>query len=464
MVSNFYNKAIERLKQVRNIPDHKNSIEYREKCWDKYKNEVPKDLYALDSIPTDDELQDVLIAHQLYFKAKVAERISEGAFKGKYNTNDLNIFLSKPLKECFTGNDLNINQQGLDFLKEFVRDIIYDTKVKGKYPNPLKNLDDVRSYHRCICQVFIFNEGLTSLSVSKVTGVMQLTGSVQVVSNFRPLSAAVIYQKYMIDKTQNKEVNILVPSEGFFGRLLASYYVAKHNPDKIINYHTIDPNEALREPYEELVSFLKKQGGLLGRVTNWHPHIHWHGSEVSEARLRDSLGIVFDGSFTSPPYGATELYISSSDVYLSKVSDLSSNQKFLNTKKPEKGQALIRKVASEIKDLKVGQDYEHDGELYKILSIKQDTQSHSLGKNTETWNELFFRKTVQNMKYNIKDGGYQCWNVGNTRAHPTLEDDVVRICKEEGLIHENTMNYKLCRRPGSRHKPFGEPVFIFRKP
>lgn len=465
MIEDIYKKFQERLKLVRNLPDHKVSHDYRAECYDKYKHLLPCDFYKFSSIEDNNELQDLLLAHQLFFYTPLKERLENGAFKGRYNTRDLDLLLSTPISKGLIGKELTISQQGLDFVKEFVRDLIYQTKVKGKYPNPSKNLDDVRAYHRCLCMVFILNEGQYTYSISKIAGVMQLTGSVQVVSNFRPVSAAAVFQRYGVDPNPNqKEINIIVPSEGFLGRTLASYYLAKHNPDKIINYYTIDPNEALREPFNEMVKFLKSYGGIFGRVTNWNPQMFFHGSEVPQAKLKDIFNVEFDLTFTSPPYGFTELYISSAELVLTDTDDFNLNKEALQDKLNPQHHKKVRMVSSELGDLKVGDTYQHDGKPYKVLKVIQDTQSHSIGKTNEVWNEYFFRPTVQVMRHNLKSGGYQVWNVGNTRPHPTLEADVQRICTEEGLILEDTLNYALCRRPGSKNKPRGEPTFVFRKP
>ena len=199
-------------------------------------------------------MTDIFIALQLYYKEDVKKRLNEGAGKGK---KDLIHFLNKPLYECLDDKNLNRTQQGLDYLKDYVRHIIYKTRVKGKYSDPTRCLDDVRSFHRALCLCYLLNPGMEVLTISKISTVVQFTGSVLVVSNFRPLSAAVIWNKYAVEPNKNKkEINILAPSEGFFGRLLSSYYIAYHNRDKVINYHSFDPNVELKEPSKKLIKDL----------------------------------------------------------------------------------------------------------------------------------------------------------------------------------------------------------------
>lgn len=464
MLDNISVEFNTRLKTIRIIPDSKNNIEYRQQCYDKYKSIIPMNKFKLQEYDND-TMTDILIAHQLFFYDELKSRLDSGA-KKEIDKSDLTHFLSKDINYAFTQPDkLNRSQQGLDFIKPFVRDIIYQTGVKGKYSDPRKNLDDIRSFHRAVCVCFIFNSEINVLTISKLATTMQLTGSVQVVSNFRPMSAAYLFQKYGVENTTNKEVNILVPSEGFLGRLLASYYIAKHNPDRIINYHTIDPNPLLVEPFNEMVKYLKKHGGIMNSVTNWNPVMHTHGSEVPEARLRDTLGIEFDLTFTSPPYIGKELYIGAAELYITpKDLPLSEQTKFINGDNSIPDTHKIRILASE-NTYRVGDTYKHNGKEYNIASIVKNTQSHSIGKSSEYWMDYFFAPTVDNMTHNLKVGGYQIWNVGNIRECPDFEDRVENCCKQHSqLEYVDTLKYELSRRPGSRDKKLPwEAVFVFRK-
>lgn len=466
---------LEHLKKLRILPNEKNSLEYREYCYNKWKNKVPM-LKSRIAEHNDEEIVEILIAHQLRFRDELEARLTEGANKG-INLNNLVSFLNTDIKGIWKGKDLLRNANGLDFLKYFVRDIIYQTGVKGKHSNPTKNLDSVRDFHRAVCICFILNPEIDFITVSKLAICMQIVGSVQVVSNFRPTTAAALYQRYAIDYNDpnKKEINILVPSEGFFGRLLASYYLAYHNRDKIINYHCIDPNEALSEPFEEVVKYLRKYGGIFNKITNWNPTLHKHGSEVPEADFKKTLGIEFDLSFTSPPYGAQELYLSALELYLGDNMELNEINEFHKNKKHEKG--LIHRIVEneQTRQLKVGDKYSVEGKEYTITRIGEGSQSHRIGKSMEGWNELFFRPTVRNCFNSVREGGFVIWNVAAVKAHPNLENDCVRINQEEGLEHIDTLRYILTRRPGSKaeydengnvvsgKEPF-EPVFVFQKP
>lgn len=456
----------ERLKEIRVIPDSCNSLEYRNQCYEKYKAIVPIDKFRLQSY-SDQEIQDILIAEQIIWRDKILHRLQSGAnLSDEPNYQDLVYFLEKPIGEAWKSDtELAKTAQGLDFLKDYVRPIIYKTRVKGKYSDPTKNVDDIRAFHRAICMCYILNQSIDRISISKLATVIQLTGSVLVVSNFRPLSAAAIWQRYAIEKFPNeKEINILAPSEGFFGRLLSSYYIAYKNRDKIINYHSFDPNTELTAPSESLIKLLKNYGNL-NKVTNWNLTIHWHGSEVPEADLHKSLGIKFHTIFTSPPYGLHELYVSTADIYLG-IPELSMQEinEFIQTKNQIPNKTHILKV-SDSTQFKTGQQYTHNNITYTVLKVDAQTQSHSKVKTTDAWRELFFRETVRNCKAMLLDEGYMIWNVANTRTYPTLEADVLQVCNEEGFNLVETLHYTLSRRPGenSRLKPPFEPVFVFQK-
>lgn len=452
-----------RLKTIRNIPDSCNSVEYRQQCYDRYKKIVPLDKHTL-ATKSDEEVRDILIAEQLVWRDKLLDRLKNGARGGEIYYQDLVNMLRVPIQKAWQSEtELGRNQQGLDFLKDFVRDIIYKTGVKGKYSDPTKNADDVRSFHRAMCMCYILNPELDRVTISKLATVIQLTGSVLVVSNFRPLSAAAIWQKYAIDKNKDKkEINILAPSEGFFGRLLSSYYIAHHNRKHIINYHSFDPNTELKEPSENLISLLKNYGGL-SKVTNWNPTIHWHGSEVPEANLFKSQGIKFDCIQCSPPYGLHEMYVACAEIFIA-TKDLSYDevQSFITYKTETDKTHIVHTTVQH--NLKVGDKYIHNGKEYNVVKVNNSTQSHSLVKTTDAWRELFFRKTVQNCNKMMAPDGFQCWNVANVKTYPTLEADVLRVCQEEGLELVDTLHYVLSRRPGqnAKLKPPYEPFFIFR--
>lgn len=464
---------INRLKKIRIITDQQNTKEYRLLCYEKYKHIIPHTRNALEEY-SDQEIQEILIAEQLYWRDQVLDRLKSGSNKDEYNKPDLVSLLKKPVQEGWDSpTELGRTQQGLDFLKPFVRHLIYQTKVKGKYPDPTKNVDEVRSFHRAICLVYELNPNIDRMSLSKLTTVIQLTGSVLVVSNFRPLSAAAIWQKYAIDcNPDKKEINILAPSEGFFGRLLSSYYIAYHNRDKVINYHSFDPNTELKAPSEKIINYLKNYGNL-NRIDNWNPNIHWHGSEVPEADLHKRLGIKFDCIFTSPPYGLHEIYVNTSHIHIVKETDNLSA--LIKSSIPIDGKLDIIQV-QDASEYFVGQKIQHKGSEWVVAKINSNTQSHSKVNSTDAWRELFFRETVRNCKNMLIDDGYMIWNVANTKTYPNLEADVLRVCDEEGFDLIETLHYVLSRRPGENNKPVKdengnlikgkppyEPVFVFKK-
>lgn len=462
----FAKDFIEKLKRVKLLPNEYASLEFRDQCYEKWKSKIPCDMYFMATL-TDTELIELLLAYQLYLYDDVKHRLGNGAKKTELATNDLVSYLKNPVKNGMNGDKLTRAQHGLDFAKDFVRDLIYKTAVMGKYTDPARNLDLPKNYHRAIVLNMIY--GSPKPTIAEVSRSLQITGSVQAVSNFRPMSSACLMHRYAIAPNPNKkDIHILVPSEGFLGRLLSSYYIAYHNRDKQIHYHSIDPNEHLREPYERMVRYLKNYGGFTSRLTNWHPHFHCHGSEVDRANLGKHLNIEFDFTFTSPPYFSKELYLSAVDLYLcTDDTHIEAQQSFTETLQPTHGCRLHRLTDTEYHSLnyRVGDHITLDNTRYLIFKINKDTQSHSIGKNKETWNELFFRPTVINMRESLKQDGYMLWNVADVKQHPNLEADVVRICEEEGFILTETLQYELSRRPGpgSKDKRPYEPVFVFRK-
>ena len=87
-------------------------------------------------------------------------------------------------------------------------------------------------------------------------------------------------------------------------------------------------------------------------------------------------------------------------------------------------------------------------------------QSCHMYKTTDSWNESFLKKTIQNCKKVLKNNGKMILNVANVVTHKTLENDTVRIATEEGFVLKDTMLLKLSTisyKGGHKH----EPVFVF---
>lgn len=90
------------------------------------------------------------------------------------------------------------------------------------------------------------------------------------------------------------------------------------------------------------------------------------------------------------------------------------------------------------------------------------TQSYQRFPDVESWNEDFLRQTIKNCKDVLKPNGKLILNVANVIAHKTLEEDTLRIAKEEGFCLKETLQLKLSTisyKGGHKH----EPVFVFEK-
>jgi hypothetical protein len=93
---------------------------------------------------------------------------------------------------------------------------------------------------------------------------------------------------------------------------------------------------------------------------------------------------------------------------------------------------------------------------------EESTQSCHKFPLIEDWNENFLRKTIKNCKDVLKSNGKLILNVANVLTHKTLEEDTVRIAKEEGFSLKETLQLKLSTisyKGGHKH----EPVFVFEK-
>lgn len=91
----------------------------------------------------------------------------------------------------------------------------------------------------------------------------------------------------------------------------------------------------------------------------------------------------------------------------------------------------------------------------------EPSQSYKRFSTAEAWNEGFLRKTIQNCRTGLKDGGHLVLNVANVKSHPFLEEDTVKICLEEGFTYTDTLFLTLSSIAKGGYKY--EPVFVFKK-
>jgi hypothetical protein len=92
----------------------------------------------------------------------------------------------------------------------------------------------------------------------------------------------------------------------------------------------------------------------------------------------------------------------------------------------------------------------------------EKTQSCHKFPFVQDWNEKFLRKTIKNCKGILKPNGKLILNVANVLTHKTLEEDTLKIAKEEGFSLKETLQLKLSTisyKGGHKY----EPVFVFEK-
>lgn len=392
----------------------------------------------------------------------------------KINERDLSNLLNTQIEMCYDEFDkaLKTNGVGLSFINYFIKEKLLSVTVKGNGSNTVMDiLDDYKKVYKVVIKTIqLVKTGIITLN--SILNTSRLVGT-QTVSNFRPLSSAYIMYKYGILKNKDKnELNFWIPSEGWLGRMLSSYYIAYNNPDKQINYISTDPSGDVVSSFWEAVEWLKDYGGI-SKVKNWHPEIRQHGSEVEEARFKVREDKMFDLIWTSPPYSlGYEMY---KDSY--KIIAVDSKGKKVKIK--DKNDNYLSEMytmddGKRVKEINCGEKFVYCGEEYTLFSKRSLGQSHSKAITNNGWNEIFFRPTVRNCLENLYDSGTMIWNVANVRSHMTLEDDVKRICDEEGFTLIDTIKYSLSRVPGEavvdgkkvsikEYKPNYEPVFIFEK-
>ena len=362
--------------------------------------------------------------------------------------------------------------QGLGFLNGFIKEKLLSVTVAGKGPKTVTDrMQNLTFLYKVARKTIQMKAGFT---LNRLFATAKIVDG-QSVSNFRPLASAYLMHKYAIWKhPQQSEFNFWIPSEGWLGRLLSSYYTAYKNPDKQINYISTDPSGDVVSSFWDVVDYLNNAGGF-NKLDNWKAEIRQHGSDVPEADFHKNENITFDLIWTSPPYSlGFEIY---KDSYNILALDLETNQEVQITDKNGNllSEAYILDSGQKVKDVVSGQPFTYNGKDYKLIKKKNLGQSHSKASTNFGWNEVFFRPTVKNAMSNLKDDGTMIWNVANVRTHKTLEDDVVRICTEEGFKHVDTLKYELSRVPGGIKQKDGsrvdlrklkepfEPVFVFEK-
>lgn len=448
------------------IKENWQGAEYCEQCYAKHSRQMP---YAYKDLIYKDKDELVEIAHAatyyIYLNRDMATgntEIDDGALVALLN-RDINFAFDESTKT------LTKQGQGLGFLNAFIKEKLLSVTVANKGPRTVTDrMQDMKYLYKVVRKAMAMK---TDLTITRLFSTAKIVDG-QSVSNFRPMASAYLMHKYGIWANPDKDVlNFWIPSEGWLGRLLSSYYTAYKNPDKQINYISTDPSGDVVSSFWEVVEYLSNFGGI-HKVKNWSADIRQHGSDVPEADFYKNEGKKFELIWTSPPYSlGFEKY---KDSYIIKAIDESGNEvEITDSKGNYLSEELVLDCGKKVKRLRSGDDFTYNGHKYRLVSKRNLGQSHSKASSNYGWNEVFFRPTVKNAKSNLADGGTMIWNVCDVRTHQTLEADVVRICQEEGFTLKDTLKYELSRVPGGilqadgtrkslreLKKPF-EPVFIF---
>lgn len=461
----FENKTELSPETMKYIKDNYKGEDYCKKQYDKLKDNFPVrfvDILYMDA----DLILDYMHASAYYL---YDNRISLTGNK-ELDENNLIALLNRDIRFAFDEKtkELTKQGQGLGFLNSFIKEKLLSVTVANKgNKNVRERLQDIKYCYKVARKCISFK---CDLSLQKLFASTKLVGG-QSVSNFRPLASAYLMYKYgILEHPEKDTLNFWIPSEGWLGRLLSSYYIAYKFPNKQINYLSTDPSGDVVSSFWEMVEYLSNYG--IHPLTNWHAEIRQHGSDVEEANFHKNENKVFDLIWTSPPYSLgyekyKDSYIMTAlDANNKEVSIVDKNGNYLSEEyKLDSGQ--------KVKEVVSGDDFIYRGNKYTLIRKRNVGQSSSKAITNFGWNERFFRPSVLNAKSNIAKGGTMIWNVANVITHKTLEDDVVRICQEEDFELIDTLKYSLSRTPGGiikdgkrvalrEIKPLYEPVFVFK--
>jgi hypothetical protein len=89
------------------------------------------------------------------------------------------------------------------------------------------------------------------------------------------------------------------------------------------------------------------------------------------------------------------------------------------------------------------------------------TQSYIKYPSTDLWINGFLKDTISNCFYGLKSGGHMMLNIANTTKYKIIETETVRLSKEMGFDHVDTLYLILSSVAGNGQKL--EPIFVFRK-
>jgi hypothetical protein len=93
---------------------------------------------------------------------------------------------------------------------------------------------------------------------------------------------------------------------------------------------------------------------------------------------------------------------------------------------------------------------------------EENTQSWKKYETKDLWINDFLGKTLQNCFECLKDDGYLIINIANVKNYINLEEDFLKIAKQQGFELINIMKYSLSSLNHNSKFKF-EPVFVLRK-
>jgi len=476
------------------------------KMYDKYKKYI-KTKYTILLHENNEDLSGIAMAcaYNYYINKDYFIKSRED----DYNIRDLTNFLGTNLNRVFHRKSkfLEQNKVGMVFLNSFVKTFITATEVAGREGKNLnRTANNWKQMYRSALKTMYLGEDMTAQNIFST---IRFSDGSQIPSNFRPLSAAYIFDKYGVQPNKDKkDIYLHCSSEGFLGRTLATFYIAYNNPDKNIHYYTIDPNIQVVKAFHKLVDWLREN---IAEVPNWKPQIFNIGSEVDEANFYKRFGKQFHCSFTSPPYfdlerypetfilttaidfedkakirkfkingkiqslkyiQAVKLFKADNSIEILYKSDSGKYEPFISIEKHSENDLIttsVEKIEKKVKDLKLGEVIDNR----RLIILDKIGQSHQY-TSSGSWNENFLRPTVKNISESMVKG-YLILNVINIKSHPTLEEDTIKIAEANSYKHTDTLKLKLSRVPGIVLLPDGstmllreykqnwEPIFVFKK-
>lgn len=99
---------------------------------------------------------------------------------------------------------------------------------------------------------------------------------------------------------------------------------------------------------------------------------------------------------------------------------------------------------------------------YDLEDYKIGAQS-SHNRTYNQWLEEYIKQTINNIKKYLMPGGYLLINIKNIKNYP-MYDDVLKICKDSGLVFLEELELKNIKRPSAKvNLNTDEKIMVFQK-